>query len=177
MKKLFYLFPLVFFGLAISCEKVKKAEAPAVPGFQTTPAPIETLKSEEPASLNVANVVLFPSGKDSILLSVEIARTPEEKRIGLQNRASLPDRHGMWFVFESDGQDPFWMHNTNIPLDILFVDQNYKVVDLVANTTPNSDTLIVSRQPYRYALEIKAGSADGYGLKVGDALEFRLGPP
>lgn len=177
MKKLFYLFPLVFFGLAVSCEKVKKAEAPAVPGLQTPPGQVEALKSEEPASLNVANVVLFPSGKDSVILSVEIARTPEERRQGLQNRASLPDKHGMWFVFEADGQDPFWMHHTNIPLDILFIGGDYKIVDLVTHTVPNSDTLIVSRQPYRYALEIKAGSADGYGLKVGDALEFRLGPP
>lgn len=179
MKKLCYLLPLLFLGLA-GCEKAKKVEETSQAGLLPEPSPVEILKqeeAEEPTSISVANVVLFPKGQDSILLSVEVASTPEEKKQGLQGREDLPKNHGMWFVFEEDVQDPFWMHNTPIALDILFIDKDYKIVDLVKEAVPNSDTLIVSRQPYRYALEVKAGSVDTYGLAIEDAVEFRLGPP
>lgn len=180
MKKLICLFSVLFLGLG-ACEKAKKVEEEARTTLLPESSPVETLKQEEEeteaASISVANVVLFPQGRDSILLSVEVASTPEERRQGLQGRENLPNRHGMWFVFESDVQDPFWMHNTPISLDILFVDKNYKIVDLIKDAVPNSDTLMVSRQPYRFALELKAGSVDENGLQVGDSVEFRLGPP
>lgn len=181
MKKFIGLFLVFFLGLA-ACEKVKKVEEEARITLFPEPSPVETLKQEETEtaeapSLSVANVVLFPKGRDSVLLTVEVASTPEERRQGLQGRENLPENHGMWFAFENDVQDPFWMHETPLSLDILFIDKDDKIVDLVTNATPNSDTLIVSRQPYRFALELKAGSVDGYGLQAGDSVEFRLGPP
>ena len=69
------------------------------------------------------------------------------------------------------------MKDTPISLDILFVDSNYKVVEIIANTIPNSELLLVPRQKYRYALEVKAGSAEAFKINVGDRVEYRLGPP
>ncbi|MBI4223904.1 MAG: DUF192 domain-containing protein [Deltaproteobacteria bacterium] len=178
MKRFLWIFPCLL--LAAACQKVEKAQE------ETGIAPegegsAEVLKQEETpegaASLSVANVVLRPSAGDPVTLTVEIARTPEERAQGLQGRENLPDDHGMWFVFAEDGQDPFWMHNTPISLDILFVDAAYKIVDIVADATPNSEDLIVSRHPYRFALELAAGVSARHGLHAGDAVEFRLGPP
>ena len=174
MKRIFCLLP--GFLLMLACQKVEKAQektAIAPEGMGTT----EVLKQEEVPSLSVANVVLKPGTQEAFTLTVEIAQTPEERRQGLQGRDNLPNNHGMWFVFEEDVQDPFWMHNTPIALDILFIGADYKIVDIVANTIPNSDDLIVSRQPYRFALEVASGVSGRHGLQVGEMVEFRLGPP
>ena len=182
MKKSLFLFSamLLFFGL--SCERAKKVQE----GTTTTPTGIEqnveALKQQEPTplpggSVSVANLVLHPANKAAVVLSVEVARSPEEKRQGLQGRENLPEKHGMWFIFDDDVQDPFWMKDTPLALDMAFVDKDYKIVDIIKNTTPNSETLLIPRSKYRYTLEIKAGTADEFGIAAGDAVEFRLGPP
>lgn len=175
MKKIFWLIPSVFF-LAAACQKATKVEETALPAPEGEGS-VEVLKQEEGPSLSVANVVLKPGTPAAFTLTVEIARTPEERAWGLQGRENLPDGHGMWFVFEEDVRDPFWMHNTPIALDILFIDKDYKIVDLVENTVPDSEDLIVSRLLYRYALEVASGVSALHGLRAGDAVEFRLGPP
>lgn len=179
MKKIFWvLAPAVL--LAFACQKVERGTAPAVSAPEGERG-AEVLKQEEgaetPPSISLANVVLHPGTAEAFTLTVEIARTPEERAQGLQERENLPDNHGMWFVFEGDGQEAFWMHNTPISLDILFIGADYKIVDLVVNAAPNSDDLIVSRHPFRFALEVAAGVSDRHGLRAGDAVEFRLGPP
>lgn len=176
MKKIICLLPV--FLLFLACEKAEKAKEAATPP-PTEELGFETFKQEEAesSSISVANVVLKPASGEPVILTVEIAQTPEERRQGLQGRENLAQDHGMWFVFEDDGQDPFWMRNTLISLDILFIDADDKIVDIVKDTVPNSEDLIVSRHPYRFALEVAAGVSDRHGLRVGDAVEFRLGPP
>lgn len=176
---------IIFCGilLALGCERVSSppsgnlqqppqvlnaeggAQTPGKEGGSNTP------------SVNVANVVLYPKEGSPVVFSAEVAKTIEEKRTGLQGREDLPEKHGMWFVFDGDVQDPFWMKDTPVALDILFVDKDFKIVDLFANTTPNSEALISPHQKYRYAFEVKAGTAAAYRITVGDRAEFRLGPP
>lgn len=179
-KRIFLPIMLLSFVFHLSCERVKKAEEqPLIPplGGNTE----TTMKQQEEGlnspSISMANVILSPTGKEAVTLNVEVARTSEERGQGLQGRESLGVRQGMWFVFENDVQDPFWMKNTPISLDIIFVDKDYKVVDFVENTVPNSETLLVPRSRYRYALEVSAGSVQSFGLGVGDQAEFRLGTP
>lgn len=168
------ILPLMIAGL--SCQRAKKEEPQ---GAMTLP-PGESelaIKQEEAPSISVANVVLYPAGREAVTFTVEIANTPEARRQGLQGRENLGANHGMWFVFEGDVQDPFWMKNTAIALDILFVGNDNKIVDFVENAVPNSETLLVPRAQYRYTLEINAGAVREHGLRVGDSVEFRLGPP
>lgn len=175
MKKISTLALISLACLVFSCERAKEAmeSNPTIP----PPAGIEVAPVKEAPSINVANVVLYPKDGDKVVLTVEVAQSSEEKTTGLQGREELPDKHGMWFIFSKDGQYPFWMKDTSISLDILFVDQNFKIVHIISNTTPNSELLLVPPQEYRYALEIKAGSVASYRIAIGDRVEYRLGPP
>jgi uncharacterized membrane protein (UPF0127 family) len=76
---------------------------------------------------------VLPSGA---VYRVEVARTPEEQARGLMFRESLPERTGMLFRFEDDGPHGFWMKNTMIPLDIVWLDENGQVVFVSENTPP-----------------------------------------
>lgn len=108
---------------------------------------------------------------------VELAKTGNEQRKGLMFRESLDEDKGMLFIFEKEGNYPFWMKNTLIPLDIIWIDSNYTVVFINKNTQPCEDIICDSFDPQRYALyvlEINAGLADKIGLKVGDKVSFNL---
>lgn len=178
MKKLYILFIALLLVVNLSCERVKKVEEGNL--VEQREGKTEVLLKQEDGgtpSMSVANVVLKAGSQTPVTLTVEIVRTPEERSQGLQGRENLGSNHGMWFVFEQDVQDPFWMRNTPIPLDIIFIGSDYKVVDFIEDTTPNSETLLVPRALYRYALEVNAGSVRERALAIGDSVEFRLGPP
>lgn len=180
MKKVCCSVAVSFLLLCVSCERAKPVQQEGVTMPSAPTGQAETLKQGEPlegGSINVANLVLHPVGREAVTLTVEIAKTADERRQGLMGRENIPEKHGMWFVFESDVQDSFWMKDTPLSLDIIFVDKDYKVVDFIKDTVPNSETLLVPRAAYRYALEIKAGSVEAFGLGVNDRVEFRLGPP
>ncbi len=108
--------------------------------------------------------------------SVEYAVTDEEKAIGLMNRESLPGNAGMWFVFSHPVEEEFWMKDTLILLDIIFVGENMKVVHISENAVPKSLEMISSPVPFMYVLEINGGKAEELGLEVGDKVESRIGP-
>lgn len=159
-----------------------KKEAPATiladnGGGKEAPPPDTGAAAEGGTSVSLANVVVTPEGKDPVTLTVEVARSEEERHRGLQGRESLPEKHGMWFVFDGDVQDSFWMKGTPIALDLVFVDKEMKIIDMIKGAKPNDETLLTARFPYRYVLEINGGYADRWGLAVGDKVEFRLGPP
>jgi uncharacterized protein len=108
--------------------------------------------------------------------SVEVAKTDEERAHGLMGRESLAPKGGMWFVFPGNVQDEFWMKDTIVALDIIYVDENMKVVHINPNTVPESTEMLSSPVEYRYVLEVPAGSAEKFDIKVGDVAEERIGP-
>lgn len=169
--------------LSFACERIKETQAPQdAPQTPPPSGPITSgdqvgQKVEGPKSVSLANVILYPKDGSPVTLTAEVAKTAEEKRQGLQERENLGERHGMWFVFDEDVQEPFWMKNTPISLDIIFVDKDYKIVEIIPNAQPNSELLLVPKQKYRYTLELKAGSAAALKINAGDRVEFRLGPP
>lgn len=107
--------------------------------------------------------------------NVEIAKTEEEKRIGLMNRKHLDPDEGMLFLFENEGVYNFWMKNTLIPLDIIWIDKNKKIVFIKENAMPcnleDCETLHLT-QKARYVLEINGGLAKKHGIKIGDIAGF-----
>lgn len=107
------------------------------------------------------------------LINAELARSFEERQIGLMNRPSMPAGDGMLFVFEEAGQQCFWMKNTLIPLSIAFVADDGTVVN-VADMQAMSEVSHCSTKPVRYALEMNLGWFAKRGIKAG--FKLRGGP-
>lgn len=178
MKKLSILLLLVL-ALGTACEKGEGTPQVSEPQGEESQTETGTVK-EVPGlnqDLNVANVLISPKQRPPVLFAVEIASTPSARRQGLQGRENLGEKHGMWFVFDADTQDSFWMKNTPIPLDMIFVDKENIIVDIITDTEPNSEDLLTSDKPYRYVLEAAAGTCEKFGFDIGNSAELRVGMP
>ncbi|PIR94756.1 hypothetical protein COT95_02465 [Candidatus Falkowbacteria bacterium CG10_big_fil_rev_8_21_14_0_10_37_6] len=107
---------------------------------------------------------------------VEIAQTPAERIYGLMHREYLDDKSGMFFIFDKSEEHNFWMKNTLIPLDIIWIGQDKKIVFISKNTLPCQTKYCPRIKPEvesRYVLEVNAGAVDKYNLKLGDLVIFR----
>ena len=100
--------------------------------------------------------------------SVELATNDAERERGLMFRKSLPEGTGMLFDFKVDQPVAFWMHNTYIPLDMIFIAGDGRIVHIAQNAKPLSDALIPSTQPVRAVLEVIGGTAEKLGIAAGD---------
>ena len=109
----------------------------------------------------------------AVEVSLEVAATPAERERGLMYRTSLAEGRGMLFVFDADGNQSFWMKNTLIPLDLLFIARDGTVVGIHANATPLSTADIAVGKPSRYVLEVPGGWAARHGISAGARVEFR----
>lgn len=98
--------------------------------------------------------------------NVKISITDEEQSDGLKNVEKMSDNEGMLFIFEKEDQVSMWMEDTKIPLDVIFIDEDYNVVK-VQQGVPMSKELITSDNT-KYVLEVNAGS----GIKIGDELDY-----
>jgi uncharacterized protein len=119
-------------------------------------------------------LVIGADGKQN-QFSVEMATTNQQRQLGLMNRTGLADDAGMLFVFSKAGVVNFWMKNTLIPLDIIFINAEKKIVSIGANAQPclvEDCPLISSKYDTLYVLEIKGGMAEQLGIKVGDRVEW-----
>ena len=107
------------------------------------------------------------------VFAVELASTPQEQAMGLMFRRELPEGRGMLFDFHRDQPTSFWMKNTYIPLDMIFIRGDGRILRIAENTVPLSETLIPSGGPVRAVLEVIAGTAKRLGIAPGD----RVGHP
>ena len=108
--------------------------------------------------------------------SVELAETNEEKTKGLMFVENLDDNRGMLFVYDEEGEHSFWMKNTLIPLDIIWINSENEVVYIAHNTEPCSETCepINPGSNAKYVLEINGGKAVEIELGIGGKIEFRI---
>jgi uncharacterized membrane protein (UPF0127 family) len=118
-----------------------------------------------------ARVVIAPRKGEVIVVAVEVARTEAERGRGLMFRTSLGDGAGMLFVFDETGEHPFWMKNTLIPLDMIFIDDSGRVTGVVARAVPGS-LEPRSGGPSRYVLEVNGGWTEAKGVAAGDQVRF-----
>jgi hypothetical protein len=102
------------------------------------------------------------------VFQVEMAVTPEEKEHGLMFRRELPEGQGMLFDFQFDQNVAFWMKNTYIPLDMLFIRADGRILRIAENTEPLSERNIPSGGPVRAVLEVIGGTAKKLGIAAGD---------
>ncbi len=103
---------------------------------------------------------------------VEVARTEEEKKIGLMFRKTLAKNAGMLFLYKREALRLMWMKNTFIPLDILFIDKKGVIKRVVKRTVPHSLATISSRQSVLAVLELRGGITSSLDIKKGDRIEY-----
>ena len=108
----------------------------------------------------------------NITFNVELAKTTEERKIGLMYRKKLLNNEGMLFVFPSENIIQLWMKNTHIPLDVIFISKNKVIVDIKKNMEKLSETIIKSKVKSKYALEFNAGLINKLDIRIGDKVLF-----
>lgn len=105
-------------------------------------------------------------------IDIELAANDEKRTQGLMWRRKMEDHQGMLFVMEEEELQSFWMLNTYISLDIIFIDQDRQIVTIRSNTKPQSLDPVTSDKPALYVVEVNAGYCSKYGISVGDRIEF-----
>ena len=106
--------------------------------------------------------------------TIELAATPEERARGLMFRESMADDHGMLFDFHTEQPVAFWMKNTPMSLDMIFIDGKGRIVSIATDTTPFSEAAIPSWRPVRAVLEVKAGTTARLGIATGDRVQSAI---
>lgn len=124
------------------------------PSFTTEPLTIETAKGK-------------------LEYRVEIADDEAERQHGLMYRTKMPDMHGMLFIFSKAREQSFWMHNTYMPLDIIYIGADGRIVSIV-HGRPFDDNPLPSGAPAIGVLEIYGGKAAEQGIAVGDRVVHRM---
>jgi uncharacterized membrane protein (UPF0127 family) len=119
------------------------------------------------APASEARVILAPSGRDPVAVRVEVARTAPERRRGLMYRRGLAPDAGMLFVYPDAAPRRFWMRHTSIPLDMIFVDRELRVLGVVDSARPDSDELLGVDGDAQFVLEVRAGFARAHGIVPG----------
>jgi uncharacterized protein len=130
------------------------------------PAPAEGLQSLE---------IVTSTGRHAF--QVEIAADDASRERGLMDRRYMAPDHGMLFEFDRDAPVSFWMKNTYIPLDMIFIARNGAVTRIAANAEPLSERVIPSGGPCAAVLELNGGVAASIGLKVGDKVRHPFFKP
>jgi len=108
------------------------------------------------------------------VFSVEMATTDKERETGLMHRKELPDGKGMLFDFSPEQQISMWMKNTYIPLDMIFIRADGRILRIAENTEPHSLKIISSGGLAKGVLEVIAGTAQKYGIAPGDQVAHPL---
>ncbi|MFC4632366.1 DUF192 domain-containing protein [Dokdonia ponticola] len=105
-------------------------------------------------------------------IDVEFAEDDYERETGLMHRTSMKPLQGMLFIQDAEYVQNFYMKNTLIPLDLIFIDSNKKVVSFAENAKPMDLTSLSSQVPAKYVLEINGGLAEEWIIEIGDSVEW-----
>ena len=162
-RRWFKLFTFSIVGVlsfsSVSCKKEKQ---------NTTVKPITiSFKTEGELQIKKAH-------SDAIVttLDIEIADDDYSKQTGLMYRNSMKDNQGMLFVFPDSEYRNFYMKNTKISLDIIYISESKQIVSIQKNTKPMDETSLPSEAPAKFVLEVNAGLSDTWNLEKGDTVKF-----
>lgn len=154
-----------------AAQTASSSPAATVAAPASTPAVVGGAVGKAPAGFEVLEAVT-PSGRTRFF--VEIADNDAEREKGLMFRKEVPPDRGMLFDFQTPRDVAFWMKNTLIPLDIIYIRTDGTVLSIARNTTPLSETPIPSGGPVVAVLELAGGRAGQIGLMPGDRIEHRI---
>lgn len=148
----------------LGCRAEPQAGAPQSAAAPTAPSGLELVPLQ------------VRTGRGSHAFTVEVARTPEEQSRGLMFRERLGPDGGMIFPFPSPRRAGFWMKNTLIPLDMIFIRPDGTIARIAANTVPHSLASVESGEPVIAVLEIAGGRSAELGIAEGDRVSWPGGP-
>ncbi len=160
---IYIIFPLLCVGLS-AC---RKKDSESLPQTQTG------TEFRQDALLTVS----APNGTLKATYEVEIAATPKTNMQGLMYRESMAENRGMLFDPQGLSDTSFWMKNTYIPLDIIYIDENNQIMNIASGTKPFSTQSISAGGIYRYVLEINAGQTGKHNIIIGDKIEWTKESP
>jgi uncharacterized protein len=129
------------------------------------------------AASELAPLTIETSAGSSLAFRVELARTDTERARGLMYRDKLAPDAGMLFLYPTDRPVAFWMKNTLIPLDLLFIERDGTILSIAERAVPLSEATIPSGGPVAAVLELNGGTASHLGIKPGDRVECEALPP
>jgi uncharacterized membrane protein (UPF0127 family) len=118
-------------------------------------------------------VEITTADKRNHKFTVEIASNDLQRAKGLMFRQQMNDMRGMYFIYDKPRAVRMWMKNTFISLDILFIDEEGKILNIARDTTPQSEKVIPSSGAAKYVLELNAGLTNYFNIKAGDYLKFQ----
>lgn len=137
-------------------------------------------KEEKTTAIKTEKIAFTKEGtlqilkKDSLIVSlaIEIADNDFERETGLMHRSAMAEKHGMLFIQEVQKVQYFYMKNTQIPLDLIFIDEGLNIVSFQENAKPFDESSLSSQVPAKYVLEVNAGLAEQWHLEVGDKIIY-----
>lgn len=159
-RKYILLFLLCNFGILSSCKENTK----------------KSIDTQEPEFTKEAELSFLNSTGDTLAtFAIEIAKTSYEQQTGLMYRKSMGERQGMLFIYpDEQPRYGFYMKNTYIPLDLIYIDAKKNIVDFNVNAEPLNETPLPSNTPAKYVLEVNAGTVKNLDLELGDSVIFEL---
>jgi uncharacterized membrane protein (UPF0127 family) len=113
------------------------------------------------------------NNKPIVSIDIEIAEDDSKREVGLMERSVMEERQGMLFVFEQEWMASFWMKNTILPLDMIFINKLGEIVTICKNTTPFSEQTYSATALTLFVLEVNAGFTDKYGINEGDRINWK----
>ena len=118
--------------------------------------------------------LLQSNGELISTLNIEIANSPYERETGLMYRTNMEKNQGMLFIFDEESVLTFYMKNTYISLDLIFINGKKEIISIYKNAKPNDISSISSKLPSKYVLEVIQGVSDNLNLKIGDRINYQL---
>jgi uncharacterized membrane protein (UPF0127 family) len=143
----------------------------------SAPASSEPASAKENIDFQKEGTLQFlKAGSDEIIkeIDIEVSDSDVERNQGLMYRQSMKDGEGMLFIFDKSERQSFWMKNTYISLDIIYLDASLKIVSIGKNTQPLSQNPVRSEGQAKYVVEVPGGFTDAYGIQNGDKISYQL---
>jgi len=159
LKRHFLVLGLIGICFLFSC---KKTASP-------NPEPAPKYEFRQEGTLDI----ISPEGLKKATFAIEIAEKEEELMQGLKYREKMADNEAMLFIFEYPDIYDFWMQDTYLPLDMLFIATDGTINDIYENAVPFSEERITPRNPHQYVLEVNAGIVKKSGIKTGDKIVWK----
>ncbi|MBP7849087.1 MAG: DUF192 domain-containing protein [Lentimicrobiaceae bacterium] len=158
------LWAMLLVAVIAACQPDRKPSSPSAPSAVTT----------APAFEPEANLAILTTEGDTLIqVRIELAEDEFEQERGLMYRHFLPPDAGMLFIFPEERYRSFWMKNTHISLDIIYLDRNFVIQSIHPNTVPFSESSVPSDLPAQYVLEVNAGFADMHGVTPGMRVSYK----
>ena len=167
LTKVKHLIVLLALGLFIGCGSDSEPE-------KSKDSAVKTVRPAGPQFKKEGELYLIKPAGDTIRkVDIEIADIESERTIGLMHRRSMPDTQGMLFIFEREEPRSFWMRNTLIGLDILYIKEDGTIESIAKYCVPKLEKSVPSKGPALYVLELIEGFCDIHGVEEGDRIDFK----